>query len=137
MNSQEKFMIPLNSYEDVVVARQKARKVMEEMGYSLIDQTKIITAVSELARNIIVHAGKGTMSVLIETKLDKKGITCVFADDGPGIPDLHKAMQEGFSTVKSLGLGLSGSKNLSDDFSIKSSPGKGSTVTITKWLCKK
>lgn len=136
-HGNEKFMIPVNCYEDIVIARQKVRKVMEEMGYLLIDQTRIVTAVSELARNIVVHAKKGTMSVLIDEKIDKKGLTCIFVDAGPGIPDIQRAMQEGFSTVKSLGLGLSGSKNMSDEFSINSSVGKGTTVSITKWLCKK
>jgi len=138
MNSQvkEEIKVPINSYEDVVIARQSVRKIMEKMGYSLIDQTKTITAVSELARNIVIHAGKGYMLVTIIQKNNRRGITCEFKDSGPGIADIEKSMQGGYSTVKSLGLGLSGSKKLSDDFSITSSIGKGTTVSITKWLSK-
>ena len=134
--SAEGLRVSVCCYEDVVIARQKVRKAMEEMKFSLIDQTKIVTAVSELARNIIVHAGKGHMTIVLEQKNSVKGITCIFADTGPGIADVNKAMQEGYSTVKSLGLGLSGSKNLSDEFSIKTTLGKGTTVSITKWLRK-
>jgi serine/threonine-protein kinase RsbT len=138
MNSQvkEEIRVPIISYEDVVIARQSVRKIMEKMGYSLIDQTKTITAVSELARNIVIHAGKGYMLVTIIQKNNRRGITCEFTDSGPGIADIEKSMQGGYSTVKSLGLGLSGSKKLSDEFSINTSIGKGTTVLITKWLSK-
>lgn len=133
----EHLNISIDCYEDVVIARQKVRKVIVEMGYSLLDQTRVITAVSELARNMVVHAGNGTLKLYRIENATNKGITCTFADNGPGIPDIQKAMQQGFSTVNSLGLGLGGSKNLSDEFDIKSTVGKGTTVTITKWLHKK
>jgi serine/threonine-protein kinase RsbT len=124
--------IYVGSYEDIILARQKIRIIIQEAGFSLLDQTRIITAVSELGRNIVVHAKEGHISVF---KLSgREGIKIIFQDNGPGIPNISKAMEAGFSTVCSLGLGLSGSKKLSDEFDIKSIPGKGTTITIIKWL---
>jgi serine/threonine-protein kinase RsbT len=107
---------------------------MEEMGYPLIDQSMTVAAVSELARNIVIHAGRGTMSASCEERGTKRGITCVFEDAGPGIDDLEKILQKKSGAGMSVELGLSGSRNLSDEFSVKSSIGKGTTVSITKWL---
>lgn len=124
--------IYVGSYEDIILARQKIRFITQDLSFSLLDQTRIITAVSELGRNIVVHAKEGHISVF---KLSgKEGIRIIFQDNGPGISNISKAMESGFSTVGSLGLGLSGSKNLSDEFDIKSIPGKGTTITIIKWL---
>ncbi|MBF0233385.1 MAG: anti-sigma regulatory factor [Desulfamplus sp.] len=131
--------IAILNYEDVIFARQKVREMMNEMKFSLLDQTRVVTAVSELSRNIIVHAGKGQMTI---SRYDGKnradsqnriGFTCIFEDKGPGIADLEMAMKEGYSTTKSLGLGLSGSKKLCRNFSIKSTPGKGTRIEIAEW----
>jgi serine/threonine-protein kinase RsbT len=126
------FEISIGGDEDVIHARQKIRSLSQEMGFSMLEQTRLITAVSELARNIVVHVGEGRVSVYREE--ERKGIRVVFEDNGPGIPVIAKAMEEGYSTVGSLGLGLKGSKRLVDEFDIKSEPGKGTRVEIVKWL---
>jgi serine/threonine-protein kinase RsbT len=127
--------IYVGSYEDIILARQKIRVITQELSFSLLDQTRIITAVSELGRNIVVHAKEGNISVY---KLSgREGIKIIFQDIGPGMSDIGKAMEPGFSTTGSLGLGLSGSKNLSDEFDIKSIPGRGTTITIIKWILGK
>ncbi len=126
--------VPISNYEDIIAARQKVKQFMETMGYSAIARTRIVTAVSELARNIVIHADKGTMSVYrIANANNRNGIQCVFEDHGPGIPDIDLAMKEGFSTANSLGLGLSGAKKLSNEFFIESVVNKGTKVAITEW----
>lgn len=124
----------INSDEDVILARQKVRSIAKELGFNLLDQTRIVTAISELGRNIVVHAKEGKMSVFKAESEIKKGLIAVFEDKGPGIPDIEKAMVEGFSTVGSLGLGLKGAKKLVDEFEIESGRGQGTTISITKWL---
>lgn len=124
--------VSISSDEDVILARQKVRSISQQIGFSLLDQTRIVTAVSELARNIVVHAKEGKMSVFKTER--KPGLRFVFEDKGPGIPDIDRAMVVGFSTVGSLGLGLKGAKSLTDDFEIISEIGKGTTVSIIKWL---
>lgn len=118
--------------EDVIVARQKIRLLAKEMGFSTLDETRLVTAVSELARNIVVHAVEGTVNA---STVDggRSGVKVVFEDHGPGIPDVERAMEEGFSTVGSLGLGLQGAKRLVDEFRIESTPGNGTTIEIIKW----
>ncbi len=118
--------------EDVILARQKIRSLAQEIGFSMLDQTRIVTAASELARNIVVHAKAGTVTA--ERLSLKTGIRVVFADKGPGIPDLDKAMRDGYSSVNSMGLGLKGAKRLMDEFTIDTAPGSGTTVTVVKWL---
>jgi serine/threonine-protein kinase RsbT len=125
--------IILANYEDVILARQKARELMQAMGFSLLAQTRIVTAVSELARNIVVHAGQGLVTVKAMEKSDRKGIECVFQDKGPGIQNIEQAMSQGFSTSRSLGLGLGGAKKLCTEFDIQSTVGKGTQVTIREW----
>lgn len=117
--------------EDVIRARQKTRTISQEMGFSLLDQTRIVTAVSELARNIVVHAKEGKM--LVYKTAQKPGLRLVFEDIGPGIPEVEKAMQEGFSSIGSLGLGLKGAKKLTDEFEIRTEVGKGTTISFIKW----
>lgn len=129
--------VSISNFEDVILARQKVRELMQSMQFSLLDQTRVVTAVSELARNIVVHAKRGTMSARVMTENQKSGIRCIFEDQGPGIPDIDRAMQSGFSTSNSLGLGLSGARNLCSEFRIASTPGKGTTVTITEWKKKR
>jgi len=118
--------------EDVILARQKIRAITQELGFGMLDQTRIVTAASELARNIVVHAGQG--KVVVEPLSSRPGIKIIFTDKGPGIADTSKAMQEGFSTVGSMGLGLTGAKRLMDEFTLESKPNNGTTVTVIKWL---
>lgn len=129
---EEIIRLPIASQEDIVRARQKVRDVAAEMGFSLLDQTRLVTAVSELARNIIVHAESGAMTV--RKPGQRRGLKIVFEDEGPGIADLASAMQEGYSSAGSLGLGLQGAKRLTDAMEIDSQPGKGTAIAITKWL---
>jgi len=125
--------IEITSVEGIVAIRQKVRELASDMGFGAVDQTRIATAVSELGRNIYQFAGKGTVTIST-LEGDRKGIQIVCEDDGPGIADVELAMTDGYSTVKSLGLGLPGAKRLVDEFQIESEPGKGTRVTITKWL---
>ena len=120
--------------EDVILARQKIRAMAQEIGFGMLDQTRIVTAASELARNIVVHAGQG--KVLVEALTTRPGIRIVFADQGSGIANLEQALQGGYSTVGSMGLGLRGAKRLMDEFAIDSGKGRGTTVTVVKWLPK-
>jgi serine/threonine-protein kinase RsbT len=124
---------PLTASEHVVAARQIVRQRAVELGFSLVDQTKIVTAASELARNAIQHGGGGRMQV--ETLSDgiRRGLRLVFSDDGRGIADIEQAMKDGYSTAGGLGLGLSGARRLSNEFAIESAPGRGTRVTITRW----
>lgn len=125
--------IEIVSAEGIVAVRQKVRELATDMGFGAVDQTRIATAVSELARNIYRFAGKG-MVTIFSLGGDRKGIQIVCEDNGPGIADIELAMTDGYSTVKSLGLGLPGAKRLMDEFQIESEPDKGTKVTITKWL---
>lgn len=130
---KQRKVIAILNYEDVIVARQRVRELMSEMNFSLLDQTRVVTAVSELSRNIIVHANKGQMTMERNDTGHRLGFTCIFEDEGPGITDLDLAMKEGYSTTNSLGLGLSGAKKLCREFSIQSTPGKGTRITISEW----
>jgi serine/threonine-protein kinase RsbT len=125
--------LALASQDDVVNVRQAVRSAAVEIGLSLVDQTKIVTAASELGRNTVVYGGGG--SVRIETILDttKRGLRLTFEDRGPGIPDIERAMKDGYTSGSGLGLGLGGAKRLSNEFSIQSSPGEGTRVVITRW----
>lgn len=133
--AETRIEVLLASDEDVILARQKIRSVAQEIGFSMLDQTRIVTAASELARNIVVHGKSG--KVMVENLTPRPGIRVVFSDQGPGIADVDQAMKEGFSTAGSLGLGLSGARRLVDEFTIESSPGKGTTVTVVKWLAER
>jgi serine/threonine-protein kinase RsbT len=118
---------------DIVTARQIGRKLAAEGGFSSTDQTLIATAISEVARNIVVYAQHGE---IILSSLEQRGRRCirvVARDNGPGIADLELAMRDGFSTGNSLGMGLPGARRLMDDFDLASTPGKGTTVTMQKW----
>lgn len=125
--------MPLRSPDDIVRVRQAVRSLAIEQGLSLIDQTKIITAASELARNAVVYAGGGT--VLLEGLNDggRRGVRLTFEDQGPGIQDIELALQDGYSTSGGLGMGLGGSRRLSNEFQISSRVGEGTRVTITRW----
>jgi serine/threonine-protein kinase RsbT len=123
----------LNSSDDIVGVRQAVRKWAVELGFSLVDQTKIVTATSELARNTVVHGGGGTLHIEVLNEGGRRGLRLTFRDEGPGIPNVALALQDGYTTGTGLGLGLGGAKRLSNDFSIQSAPGMGTTVTITRW----
>lgn len=119
---------------DVVATRSAARNILSELGCSLIDKTRIATAVSELARNTLVHGGGGHVEMEVVQKSGETGIRCVFVDNGPGIPDVNKAMENGYSTGGGLGNGLPGSQQLVDVFEIESDAGNGTRVEIIKWV---
>jgi serine/threonine-protein kinase RsbT len=123
----------LAAQDDVVAVRQSTRSLAVEIGLTLIDQTKIVTAASELARNTVIHGGGGKASLEIVREGARQGLRLSFEDNGPGIPDLERAMQDGYTSGGGLGLGLGGSKRLCSDFSIESKVGIGTRVTITRW----
>ena len=123
----------INSDQDIVLARQKGRAKAIELGFSSGDATLIATAISELARNIVVYAGKGRITLKAVNGLNRQGISVVASDEGPGIPDVRQALRDGFSTSGSLGLGLPGVRRLMDEFEITSQPGRGTTVAVKKW----
>jgi len=118
---------------DIVTARHKGRELAVEVGFSGSDLTLIATAISEIARNIIIYAERGEIVFSIAQRGGKRGIVVVAHDDGPGIADIEQAMRDGYSTGKSLGLGLPGARRLMDEFEIVSELGKGTTVTMKKW----
>ncbi len=118
---------------DIVTARSLARDVAKQMGFSSVDQARIATAVSELARNIFVYAGTGQVQVRSIERNGRTGIEMEFTDQGPGISDIDTVMQDGYSTVKSMGMGLPGARRLMDDFDIHSQVGVGTTVVCRKW----
>jgi serine/threonine-protein kinase RsbT len=124
---------PIRSSQDLVSVRQAVRAWAIELGFSLVDQTKVVTAASELARNTLDY-GKGGDAIL-ESIFDgiRKGLRLTFEDKGPGIPDVSQALKDGYTTGKGMGLGLGGAKRLSHDFDIASKPGEGTRVTITRW----
>ena len=118
---------------DVIPFRNRLKEYAVKIGMSLVNQTKIITAGSELARNMLKYAGGGYVIIEVVSKGRENGLRLVFKDEGPGIKDIGLAMKDGYSTAKSLGLGLPGTKRLVSEFNIDSVIGKGTTVTITKW----
>ena len=119
--------------QDVVVARQTVRKLATQCGMRLVDQTKFITAASELARNTVIYGGGGRMHWEILENGTRTGLRLDFRDEGPGIADLKLAMTDGWTSGSGLGLGLTGAKRLVDQFDIETAPGKGTRVTIVKW----
>lgn len=125
--------IPITSASDIVAVRQRARELSIQLKFTLVDQTKIVTAASELARNALQHGKGGLCRLEVVKNGVRDGLKLAFEDSGPGISDIELAMKDGYTTGGGLGLGLSGSKRLVNDFEIKSSPGQGTTVTITRW----
>jgi serine/threonine-protein kinase RsbT len=125
---------PIQSGDDVVRVRQHVRVMAAGNGLSLVDQTKLVTAASELARNTLVHGGGGKVRVEVVSSADgRAGIKLCFTDKGPGIADIELALRDGWSSGSGLGLGLSGSRRLVDEFELDSRPGAGTTVVVTKW----
>ena len=133
MISLNKETIKVASEQDVVLIRQRLKEYATKIGMSLLNQTKLITAASELVRNIIVYARQGEVSIEVVSDRIQTGIKVIFKDKGPGIADINKAMQDGYSTARSMGLGLPGAKRLVNYFDIQSTPGHGTTVTIIRW----
>jgi len=134
MNVRSSGSQPINIEQDVVLARQTARKLATECGMRLIDLTKLVTAVSELARNTMVYGGGGDMDWQILEDNARTGLRLVFRDEGPGIPDLKLAMTDGWTSGGGLGLGLTGAKRLVEEFELETEPGKGTRITITRWV---
>ena len=133
MNERSSGTQPIRIEQDVVLARQTARKLAQDCGMRLIDLTKLVTAVSELARNTMVYGGGGDMDWQIVEDGLRVGVRLTFRDQGPGIPDLKLAMTDGWTSGGGLGLGLTGAKRLVDDFELDTAPGAGTRVMICKW----
>jgi len=131
--SLSKDKIQVQKEQDVVLLRNRIREVAVKIKMGLVNQTKLITAASELLRNMLRYGGGGECLVEIVTRGRDTGVRLTFSDKGPGIPDISAAMRDGFSTGKSLGLGLPGAKRLSNEFDLKSKPGEGTVVMIIKW----
>ena len=125
--------VPIKNDSDVVSVRQRVRTWATEMKFSLVDQTKIVTAASELARNTLEHGKGGEMELAVVENGIRKGLRLKFSDSGPGIPDIKQALTDGFTTGQGMGLGLGGSKRLMNEFEVDSKPGGGTTVTATRW----
>ena len=124
---------PIQSSSDVVRVRQMVREWSVALGFSLVDQTKIVTAASELARNAFEHGGGGMVRLESLNNANRRGLRLTFSDQGAGIADVEQALKDGFSTGSGMGLGLGGSKRLVNDFAIDSAPGQGTRVTIVRW----
>jgi|SRR5579871_2887798 serine/threonine-protein kinase RsbT len=124
--------IPVASEPDMVVVRRRVREVASHVGLSLVDQTKLVTAASELARNTLIYGGGGTLQ-LESLNGPRTGVRLIFVDKGPGIPDVALALRDGYTTGTGLGLGLGGSKRLVNEFEIESKVGEGTKVAVTRW----
>jgi serine/threonine-protein kinase RsbT len=125
--------VPIKTASDVVSVRQRVRTWAIEMKFSLVDQTKIVTAASELARNTLEHGKGGDLELAVLENGMRKGLRLTFSDRGPGISDIKEALTDGFTTGQGMGLGLGGSKRLMNEFEIDSTPGGGTTVTVIRW----
>lgn len=126
-------LLPVRAPNDVVVVRQHVRALAIELGFSLVDQTKMVTAASELARNTLLHGGGGTARIEVVAANARRGLKMTFEDRGKGIPDIELALRDGYSTGSGLGLGLSGTRRLMNEFDLESKPGEGTRVSATRW----
>ncbi|GAC1383599.1 MAG: anti-sigma regulatory factor [Herpetosiphon sp.] len=126
-------VIPITSDLDIVSARMVAREMAIQIGFGAIDQARIATAISELARNIYLYAGRGTVTLKEASKGSKRGLEVTCEDQGPGIPDISLVMQDGYTSSKGMGMGLPGAKRLMDDFEINSKVGTGTKIVCRKW----
>jgi|SRR5687767_14883251 len=126
-------LLPIRGEAEVVQVRQTVRAWCVELKFSLVDQTKMVTAASELARNTLIHGGGGTVDLQVVEDGDRRGLRLVFEDKGPGIPDIQLAMKDGYTTGNGMGLGLGGSKRLVHEFEIHSETGQGTRVAIIRW----
>ncbi|KAF0096397.1 MAG: anti-sigma regulatory factor [Puniceicoccaceae bacterium 5H] len=134
MSGNEHLQLSISTEPDVVYVRQAVRKLASEIGFSLIDQTKLVTAASELARNALIYGGGGMATIEKKQQGTRTGVCLTIQDQGPGIENIEKALEDGYSTGSGLGLGLGGARRLSNEFEVKSAPGEGTTVSITRWL---
>ena len=125
--------MPLRASDDVVRVRQAVRARAIAAGFSLVDQTKIVTAASEIGRNTVDYGGGGTLRIEVLRDRERRGVRLTFTDQGPGIPDLARAMTDGYTTGNGLGLGMSGAKRLCNEFQVKSALGEGTIVTLARW----
>lgn len=126
-------VVPVRSEQDIVLARQHVRKLAQDLGFGIVDQTKIVTAASELARNTVVYGRGGEMRWETLHEGNRRGLRLHFVDQGPGIEDLARALTDGWTSGSGLGLGLTGAKRLVNEFEIDTAPGRGTRVTITRW----
>lgn len=133
MSVLKREVVPIQTSNDVVLARQKVRQWAVELRFTLVDQTKLVTAASELARNALDHGRGGSMTVETLVNGGRSGLRMIFEDQGPGIPDIEQALKDGFTSGNGMGLGLGGSKRLVNEFSIESEIGKGTRVTAVRW----
>jgi serine/threonine-protein kinase RsbT len=133
MINLSKEVLSIHKEQDVILFRNRLREMAVRIGMNLVNQTKLITAASELVRNMLKYAGGGTATIEIISVDRKTGIRIIFEDKGPGIEDLKLAMQDGYSTSRSLGLGLPGARRLVNEFNIKSIVGEGTTITVIRW----
>jgi len=133
MTAADETRVPICTDLDIVTARQQGRALAAELGFTPTNQILIATAISELARNIVLYAKRGEIILRCQHRSEVDGLTVIASDQGPGIADIAQAMQLGYSTSGSLGLGLPGVQQLMDEFDIQSAPGRGTTITIKKW----
>jgi serine/threonine-protein kinase RsbT len=133
LNVTKSDSLPLKTEQEIVLARQTVRKLTQELAFSLVDQTKMVTAASELARNALVHGGGGSLHWECLLDGSKKGLRLTFTDKGPGIANLELAMTDGWTSGNGMGMGLSGAKRLVNEFEIESHVGAGTRVAITRW----
>src|SRR5689334_25439736 len=126
-------IVPVRTEHDIVLARQQVRKLAQELAFGLVDQTKMVTAASELARNTVIYGGGGEMRWEVLGDGSRRGLRLHFIDQGPGIPDLGQALTDGWTSGSGMGLGLSGAKRLVNEFEIETAPGRGTRVTVTRW----
>ena len=126
-------IVTVRTSEDVVIARQAVREWAVQLGFSLVEQTKVVTAASELARNTLIHGGGGTMTLQTVEDGRRNGLQLLFEDKGPGIANIQEALRDGFTTGSGLGLGLGGARRLSNEFEIHSAPSQGTRVRIVRW----
>ena len=134
MSGEHSGSLPVRIDQDVVLARQLARKLASDCGMRLVDLTKLVTAVSELARNTVVYGGGGDMDWQVLEEAGRTGVRLLFRDEGPGIADLKLALTDGWTSGNGLGLGLTGARRLVDEFELDTVPGEGTRVTITRWI---
>ncbi|HJP56440.1 MAG TPA: anti-sigma regulatory factor [Gemmatimonadales bacterium] len=133
MPVQRSDALPIRNASDVVAVRQLVRTRAQEAGFNLVDQTRIVTAASELARNTLDYGGGGRATVQVLTETGRTGLRMLFEDEGPGIPDIELALRDGYTTGHGLGLGLGGARRLMNDLRIESQPGKGTRVDTVRW----
>jgi serine/threonine-protein kinase RsbT len=131
--SGDGLVLKIGSEDDVVLVRRRVRELAQQRGFDAFATAAITTATSELTRNVFVHAGAGTVTIEEISDGRRRGLRLTFEDRGPGIPDVARVLAGGYSTAKSLGLGLSGSRRLVDEFNLETEPGKGTRITVAKW----